>query len=262
MRGLNIPSEIFAKYAAAYDVLNADKDYESECTFIEKIFQSYGRGKIRYILDLGCGTGSHAIRLADRGYDVHGVDNSEKMLAVAQEKVRDKMLQEKIRFDLGNIQDTNLMKTFDAIICMFAVLSYQTSDSVLVSTLSTVKRHLKPGGLFIADFWYGPAVIKQRPEVRVKEVQGEGDRIIRNAKPEMSAGENIIHVNYGIKTVIGNQVLEGFKEKHSMRFFFRPEIESFLDESGLNLERFCCFGDMEKAADEETWNVMIIARRI
>ena len=46
---------------------------------------------------------------------------------------------------------------------MFAVIGYQTSNDELFAALQTVRRHLKPKGLFICDFWYGPAVLKQRP---------------------------------------------------------------------------------------------------
>jgi len=257
---LNDPSSTFSNYAVAYDALNNDKDYESECEFLEKIFGLYGDGNVRRILDLGCGTGGHAIRLATRGYEVYGVDSSDRMLAIAREKARKSMVRKRTQFAHGNIRDMTPMRTFDAAICMFAVLGYQTSDSGLLATMRSIKRHLKMGGLFIADFWYGPAVLKQQPEKREKEVQIGRDRIIRTATPEINAAKNIIHVNYGIQKKRGNQILDEFGEKHSMRFFFRPEIEDLLDQSGFLLEHFCGFGDLEKKADAETWNVMIIAR--
>ena len=54
-------------------------------------------------------------------------------------------------------------QTFDAAVMMFAVLSYQLSNQDVLSTLATVRRHLQVGGLFIADLWYGPAVLNERP---------------------------------------------------------------------------------------------------
>jgi len=68
------------EYAEAYDFLYQDKNYSSECDLIEEIFRKFAPGKIRTILDLGCGTGSHAIPLAQRGYRVTGVDLAENML--------------------------------------------------------------------------------------------------------------------------------------------------------------------------------------
>src|SRR5438477_349480 len=52
------------------------KDYEGECGLIVEAVQRFGLDPTRSILDLGCGTGGHAIPLARRGYEVVGVDRS------------------------------------------------------------------------------------------------------------------------------------------------------------------------------------------
>ena len=75
---------VFGSYAQFYDILYQDKDYEAECDFLEQIFDRYAPGPVRTILDLGCGTGGHTLPLARRGYEVVGVDRSEKMLAEAR----------------------------------------------------------------------------------------------------------------------------------------------------------------------------------
>jgi len=54
---------VFNAYASSYDGLYRDKDYEAECDFLEQIFARYARAPIRTILDLGCGTGGHALAL-------------------------------------------------------------------------------------------------------------------------------------------------------------------------------------------------------
>ena len=69
--------DVFGRdYAAAYDGLYQDKDYRAECELIERVFNLYGQGPVRRVLDLGCGTGGHAVVLAARGFDVLGVDRS------------------------------------------------------------------------------------------------------------------------------------------------------------------------------------------
>ena len=77
------------RYAAAYDLLYADKDYDAECDLLERELQP-SAAPVRTILDLGCGTGAHAVRLAQRGYEVVGVDLSEGMLAAARDRAQRK----------------------------------------------------------------------------------------------------------------------------------------------------------------------------
>ena len=63
-------------YASAYDAMYADKSNAAECDAVVSLFRKCGDGKISRLLDLGCGTGRHAIELAGRGFDVTGVDFS------------------------------------------------------------------------------------------------------------------------------------------------------------------------------------------
>ena len=75
-------------YADAYDTMYHDKDYAAECDFLADVFSRFAVGPIHSIIDLGCGTGSHAIPLARRGYEVFGVDRSAQMIAIASMKAR------------------------------------------------------------------------------------------------------------------------------------------------------------------------------
>ena len=73
--------------AGRYDALTADVHYEVWADYAEKHFRRAGL-PVHTVLDLACGTGSLTCRLAERGYEMIGVDQSEEMLAVAAEKGR------------------------------------------------------------------------------------------------------------------------------------------------------------------------------
>ncbi len=137
---------------------------------IEEVFHRYGKGRIRSILDLGCGTGNHAFPLAMRGYEVTGVDRSEEMLAKARSKLAHFKSQSQAlpMFLQGDLRSLDLERKFDAVLMMFAVLGYQLTNEDVLAALNTVRRHLKPDGLFIADVWYGPAVLAIRPGDKIK----------------------------------------------------------------------------------------------
>ncbi len=157
-------NSVFDKsYAEQYDILYEDKDYAAECDLLERVFDKYDR-RVQSILDIGCGTGNHSIPLAQRGYQVTGVDLSESMLERARQKAGDG----NPVFVQGDARKVNLHQTFDAVLMMFAVLGYQLSNDDVLAALRTVRQHLKPGGLFVFDVWYGPAVLSIRPGDRVK----------------------------------------------------------------------------------------------
>lgn len=255
-------SNVFNAYANVYDALYCDKDYDSECDFLEEIFNSYGQGKIETILDMGCGTAGHAIPLARRGYNILGIDRSKEMLALANQKTQEAGVSDKLRFKASDIQNIECDETFDAAICMFAVLSYQISNDRLFSAICSARKHLEVNGLFVCDFWYGPAVLNQRPTERVKVVNDGHYRIIRLVKPEIDVQENVVCVNYNILKLKGDRLIEEVREKHPMRFIFKREIEFFLKQAGFRLEHFCCCGDLNKQPSETTWNVTAVAHAI
>lgn len=111
-------------YADQYDLFYGDKDYESECDLLERVFKRYSKEPVHTILDLGCGTGNHSIPLACRGYEVHGVDLSENMLAHALKKSQSGKINHPPVFSQGDVRSVDLGKQFDAVLMMFAVLGY------------------------------------------------------------------------------------------------------------------------------------------
>lgn len=251
---------VFEGYAQSYDMLYADKDYQRECDFIEEVLQRYNGALSKCeILDLGCGTGGHAIPLAQRGYSVWGIDFSPAMIELAQEKSSE-CATGKLQFQVGNIQSAQLKRSFGAVICMFAVIGYQTTNAELFTLISNVRRHLQPGGVFICDFWFGPAVLRERPVERIKEIKLKNERLIRIARPELCVDSHVVTVNYHLLRIFGDKVLEEIREAHRMRFLFKPELEFMLTQAGLTPVTFCDFGKLDAPASELTWNVSAVAQ--
>jgi SAM-dependent methyltransferase len=254
---------VFGSYAQFYDVLYGDKDYHAECDFLEQVFSRYARAPIRTILDLGCGTGGHALPLAQRGYVVTGVDRSETMLSEARRKAQALPSDFGFRtpdFLVGDIRILDLGRAFDAVIAMFAVISYQTTNEDLAAAFRTVRRHLAPGGVFVFDAWFGPAVLIGRPVDRYKIVEVNGERILRFAHPVLDILAQTVEVNYKILRVKDGQVLAEADEVHPMRFLFAQEIKHYLEIAGLEVLLFCPFGELGRPITEQDWNIVAVAR--
>ena len=74
---------VFGAYAQYYDALYHDKNYDAETKYLDALIKKFAP-QAHFIFELGCGTGRHALALAHKGYDVHGIDLSEQMLMQAE----------------------------------------------------------------------------------------------------------------------------------------------------------------------------------
>jgi len=228
--------KIFQKYANYYDILYQDKDYKKECDFLEKIFEKYSKKRINSILDLGCGTGSHSLILAKRDYEVSGVDLSSQMINRARNKARDNKI--KVNFIKGDIRKIDLEKEFDAVISMFAVISYQITNENILSVFQVANIHLTRGGLFIFDCWFGPAVLVQKPQGRFKILDRKSEKVIRFVTPVLDILNHTVDVQYKIIKISKNKILDEVEETHQMRFLFPQEIKHYLKRPALKFWKF------------------------
>lgn len=250
---------VFKDYANYYDLFYCDKGYAAEAQYVHELLQQYLPGA-RSILELGCGTASHAFSLVENGYSVHGVDSSAHMLKRAQDRLQNTVHPgaSSLSFTLGDIRNLRLGDRFDAAIALFHVISYLTSNQDLKETFATARLHLKDKGAFIFDCWYGPAVLSLRPEVRIKRIENDEVSVVRIAEPVMCASDNCVDVNYQvfITEKMSNKV-EVLQEVHRMRYLFEPEVALLLEQAGFRVAG--CFEWMtHHQARLETWNVCFV----
>ena len=221
---------VFDAYSEYYDLLYTDKDYSAEATYIDTLIKRQAPAA-KYILELGCGTGVHAEHLARMGYHVRGIDISEGMIEKAQRRLAKLPddISKRLSFSVSDIRNARLEKTYDIIIALFHVMSYQNTNRDLMKVLQTAYDHLKINGLLLFDYWYGPAVLTELPETRVKRFENDAIHVTRIAEPEIHFHRNVVDVNYTI-TVKDKRsdAITGLTEKHAMRYLFLPEIEQFL----------------------------------
>lgn len=248
------------EYSSAYDLLYRDKEYDAECALLHTIFHRYSQGGIRSVLDLGCGTGNHALRLVRMGYRVTGVDLSPHMLALAGEKARAEGLN--LPLVPGDIRTVRVEGTFDAAVMMFAVLGYQTGDDDVRAALANARRHLRKGGLLVADIWYGPAVLAQRPGDRTLELAVPGGTILRESSGRLEEEKHLCHVHFRLRETIAGRPPAITEEEHRMRYFFPGELVGFLEGAGFSLLRLGAFPELDREPDGTTWNAICVARAV
>ena len=244
----------FGDYSKYYNLLYQDKDYKAEAQYVHRLIRQYVPDA-QTVLELGCGTGRYCSELAELGYDVHGVDLSEEMLNEARTRKS-----EGVSFSQGDMRTVRLGKKFDVVLSLFHVMSYKTTNQDVLSALNTIKEHLLPGGVALFDYWYGPAVLTQKPEVRIKVVQSDDIEVTRVAIPEMFTRDNIVDVHY--KAFVKNKKtmnIHELEECHRMRYFFETELRFLLPTISfevLNTEEWVS-GAMPST---QSWSVVKVVR--
>ncbi|MGC8770564.1 MAG: class I SAM-dependent DNA methyltransferase [Brevinematia bacterium] len=247
-------------YSKYYDLLYKDKDYKREVDYIETLIKE-NISFATNILDFGCGTGRHAELLCERGYMVHGIDISEDMIKVAKGRIKGK--EGRLYFTCGNVEEMKLDGSFDVVISLFHVLSYQNSNKQLENVFDFVRNVLKDNGIFIFDFWYGPAVLTDRPTIRIKRLEENDIKITRIAEPVLYPQKNLVEVNYEI--FIENKLtgeVENLKEIHNMRYFFDLELEYMLEKTGFSVIKKLKWLSLKDEPDFQTWYVVWVVKKI
>ncbi len=164
-------------------------------------------------------------------------------------------------FTHGDIHTVRLGKTFDVVISLFHVMSYQAGNQDLLDMFATAAAHLGSSALFIFDCWYGPAVLADRPMVRIKRCSNDAEEVVRIAEPEMAADANLVTVTYQV--LVHDKLsgkVEEILEEHRMRYLFFPEIELFANQAGFLLEESFEFMTGKKLGND-TWNGCFVVRK-
>ena len=140
--------DAYHELAKSYDRLTNDVDYQATVDFYMEILHREGL-KPRTCVDLACGTGSVTAILAGMGLDTIGVDMSEEMLTVAQQKTME--LERMPRFICQKLQELRLPRGVDLAVCALDSLDYITDQKDCAEAIRRTYQVLNPGGIFIFD---------------------------------------------------------------------------------------------------------------
>lgn len=215
----------YGEFAYIYDDLMKNFNYRKWKRYIEDIFKFYGVSPVD-IVDLACGTGTMSILLAQQGYNVIGVDNSEDMLFVAREKSRKQGLQ--IPFICQDMQELELHRPVDAVLILCDGVNYIIDRDELRKVMLSIYKVLKSGGILIFDIssYYKLAFIL-------------GNRLMADNDEEVSLiwknyfdpEKNICQMELTF-FVNENGYYRRFDELHYQRAYRLEEIIEILEQSG------------------------------
>ena len=140
--------DAYHELAQSYDRLTNDVDYDATVDFYYEILAREGLNP-RTAVDLACGTGSVALRLAKRGLRVTAVDMSWEMLMVAQQKAAEEGVYP--QFACQKLQQLQLPRGVDLAVCALDSIDYILDPADCKEAIRRVYKALNPGGCFIFD---------------------------------------------------------------------------------------------------------------
>ena len=259
----------FSAYAAAYDALYRDKDYAAEVDVHLGTLALVGLPAPRTLLDVGCGTGGHALVHAARGVAVVGLDCAPAMLEIARAKASDLKSDPTSslptpgfvppEFLLGDATKFDLSRTFEAVAAYFAVVSYLTAPEDFIGFLQSARKSLTLGGSLYFDCWHGAAVLHTPPSIRIRDFSVGGRRFIRMATPSLDRAKATTIVHYDVLTINNGRLVAELSEDHIIRGFFLNEMESLLRLTGFKPLALFPEGCPGKTPTEHDWIVAALA---
>ncbi len=242
-------NHFYTELARYYDRIYHYVEYDKQADFFVRLMREFNRSGNRRILDVACGTGTHADILQKKGFEVTGLDISGDMLREARKKNPD------VKLVKGDMMRMNLDDRFGTIICFFNSILYSTNTDQMKRTLSCFHRHLDDRGIVIFDFVDKATGIRSRKE---KYVYKSRDlelsfipRWIYNRKG------NVMELK--VEFSVGGRK---FHDHHVMGAFSTDELKKIGEESGFEafvLERR--FDRIEERKSNSNKSIFVCRKR-
>ena len=220
--------EAYTSFAAVYDTFMDNIPYEEWGVYLKSLLKEYDV-KNGLVLDLGCGTGTMTEILAEDGYDMIGIDNSEDMLEMAMEKKVESG--HDILYLLQDMREFELYGTVNAVVSICDSMNYITEEEELVEVFRLVNNYLDPKGIFIFDF---------NTEYKYREILG--DCTIAENREECSfIWDNYYYeeekINeYELSLFIqeeDSELYRKYEETHFQKAYTYETMRRLIEESGL-----------------------------
>lgn len=228
----------FYRNAKAYDIAFTDREFDTECDFLEWCLKKYGRlskknkNKFRF-LELGCGPARHAREFAKRDWDSYALDISEEMVEFANLEAEKEKL--KINAFVGDMVNYKLPKKAAITATLMESISHVTTNDDIVKHFRSVAKNLLPGGIYVIEATH-PQFFFPDPEPNTW-VSKEGSTEVEVTFGVPSDEYNSISQTWETTTSI--KIREKGKEeitsesKSTVRWYLLQEMKLLIEKAGV-----------------------------
>ena len=238
----------FSLEAKIYDRIWGRSDYDADVKFLDGLFREH---HCRSVIDIGCGTGSHALKLSKIGYEVTGLDISPSML----EKARGKDRKAKVKFVEGDMKNPDEAvprnKKFDAATCLGIASSHLLTNEDVQAFLRGLHKILRKDGLLVFNARNAKKISEEYLNKLLVEHMITENRLqllMLACNTRSPQNRNII-VWRPIYLMNENGKLDFQIREHKLRWFLFSTLKKLLIQSHFKLLR-CYSGPSKERFDE------------
>jgi len=217
---------MFTASADLYDAIyGAFKDYAAESAAVARLLRE-ANPRCMSVLDVACGTGEHARRLAEAGFVVDGLDVEPAFVRIARQKHPEG------RFFEADMSDFRLPQQYDVVMCLFSSIGYLKTVDRVLRAFVCFRQHLIEGGLVMVEPWFEPGVLDPQ---RVSRNVGKTNDICvtRTGRVELEAGLSRLYFDYEIS---GPEGTRHASEVHELGLFTKDELMEAFRSAGLQAD--------------------------
>jgi len=248
------------QYANYYDLFYDEKPYQGEAAYAAALVKTRLPAATT-LLDLGCGTGLRSLEFARLGFNVLGIDQSEAMLNVARGHLATAtdISSATVEFKRGDVTTFKAQSRRDAVVSLFHVFSYLVTEEALNEALQCSFANLNPGGVLLFDYWHGPGVLNDPPEIRTKVAEKESLKVEKRTTPELQPDRHLVKLTVSLRiTEKSTGASEDSEEVYRMRYWFPEELEEAVGRFGFtDIQHYAWMS--EGAPGSESWQACTIA---
>ncbi len=208
------------------------KDYVAEANRLHEFVQKFKRTDGNTLLDVACGTGTHAGLLSER-YQVEGTDLNGDMLKVARKK------HPGIRFTRSDMRSFDLGRKFDVVTCLFSAIGYLKTNAELQKAIKSMSRHLLAGGVLLVEPWFTPeqwyagrvsTILVDKPDIKIARMSRGGVK----GKISLLDFQYLVGTAKGIKHIVEQHEFGLFSQEEYMNAFTRAGLTVTHDAEGVD----------------------------
>lgn len=228
-----------------YHVLYQSHDDKEARHFIDNMLQSLNLPEQARVLDLACGKGRHARYLAEKGFDVTGLDISPASISYARH-----FEHERLAFYQHDMRLPFRINYFDGIVNVFTSFGYFDTDADHVRTLINVQKGLKPQGLFLLDYFNSAWVRSHLVRYEEKTLDGIDFKLRKTIR----SGRVYKRVEF---TTGGRKFV--FRER--VRLFTLADFQQMFEAAGLEIKEILGGYDLHPFDPVHSQRLLLIAQK-